>query len=623
MAAAVVVDTAKSRHARLRPVPVDAVKLTDRFWRPRQERNRTHTLPSQQRQCEATGRIDNFRRASGRKSGVPFHGFFFNDSDVYKWVEACAWQLAIEHDREIEQTCDAVITEIAAAQQPDGYLNTYYMFEREKERWTNLKDMHELYCAGHLIQAAVAHHRVTGQTKLLDVATRFADLICQRFGPKEQGKTEGVCGHQEIEMAMVELSRLTGDEKYLQQASYFIDARGRGLIGGNPYHQDHKPLREMEAVTGHAVRMLYYTSGAADVYAETGDDTIRTSLERLWTQMSQRVTYITGGQGARWEGEAFGSDYELPNARAYTETCAGIANVMWCWRMLQLDGEPKYADMLETALYNGVLSCLSLDGEHYFYQNPLANDGGHRRQPWFECACCPPNIARVLAQLGGYFYSTSDDTVWVHLYAANQSQVKLRDRRAIGIQQETDYPWDGEVRLTIDGDGEFKLKLRIPAWCDGDASMSVNGENAFKAAAGAYATLRRRWKRGDVVRLNLPMPPRRMLSHPYVSDNAGKVALTRGPLVFCLEHVEHAGVDLRSIVLPDDAELSVAWRDELLGGISMITAAGKGLDDAEPRLYLPLRPGTAQRDVTLTAIPYYAWANREAGRMTVWIRRDG
>ena len=621
MARPVLVDTSRSRYAKLRPVPISDIQLADTFWRPRQQRNRTHTLPTQYQQCEATGRIDNFRRASGKKQGVPFHGIYFNDSDVYKWIEACSWQLALERDSAIEEMVEGVITEIAAAQQPDGYLNTYFMFELEKDRWTNLKDKHELYCAGHLMQGAVAHHRATGRENLLGVAMRFAEHICKRFGAKEEGKVEGTCGHQEIEMALVELARETGEQKYLQQAQYFIDARGRGLIGGSPYHQDHKPLREMQAVIGHAVRMLYYTSGATDLYCETGDSGILEALQRLWNRMAERVTYVTGGQGARWEGEAFGTDYELPNARAYTETCAAIANAMWCWRMLQLNGEPKYADMMELALYNGVLSGISLDGQHYFYQNPLENDGGHRRQPWFDCACCPSNITRLLPQLNGYFYSTSDDAVWVHLYAAGKAQIQLPNSAKVRLEQKTNYPWSGDVRLSVDADSEFELKLRIPSWCDG-ATIKVNGGEAIKMNGGAYTSIRRRWNRGDVVELALAMPPRRIEAHPFATDNRGKLALARGPLIYCLEQID-LQADPRSIVLQDHVELSHRMREDLLGGVVTIDAdVFAGDDTADMRLYRTAGSVSPKMSRTkLTAIPYYAWANREPSRMAVWVRR--
>jgi uncharacterized protein len=388
---AAVVDTSRSPRCRLRPMPLTAVRLEDEFWAPRLRTNREVTLPGQYEQCEQTGRIDNFRRAAGKKQ-IDFQGIYFNDSDVYKWVEAAAYSLAAHPDPRLERSLDTVVTEIAAAQDTDGYLNTYFTFERKAERWTNLKDLHELYCAGHLFQAAVAHHRATGQTTLLEVARRFADHIMATFGPEARA---GACGHEEIELALVELYRETGDERYLRQAGFFLDQRGQKppVIGGSPYHQDHQPFRELERVVGHAVRMMYLTCGAADLYAETGEPALRDALERLWRNMTERHSYITGGLGARYEGEAFGVDWELPNDRAYAETCAAIGSVMWNWRMLQLDGDARYADALETALYNGVLAGLSLDGQTYFYQNPLEDRGSTRSRGSAARAARPTSSA--------------------------------------------------------------------------------------------------------------------------------------------------------------------------------------------------------------------------------------
>jgi DUF1680 family protein len=403
-----IVDTSRSPHVRLRPLPLDAVKLVDDFWEPRRRINRDVTLPSQYRHLEDTGRLDNFRRASG-KTGGEYQRIYFNDSDVYKWLEAAAWTLAEGSDPELERMVDAAITEVKDARRPDGYLNTYFTFERATQRWTDF-DLHEMYCAGHLFQAAVAHYRATGSERLLGVATRFADHICDTFGP-EEGKRHAVDGHEEIEMALVELYRVTGERRYLEAAKYFVDARGHGMLGrpygqhDPSYSQDDVPLRDQSEVVGHAVRAMYFYSGAADVYAETGESALLQALERLWENMTTRRMYVSGGLGSRYEGEAFGKDFELPNERAHTETCAAIASVMWNWRMLGLRGEAGYADLIEHTLYNAVLPGLSLDGQHYFYQNPLADDGTHRRQSWFGCACCPPQrrppsglTARLLLQ---------------------------------------------------------------------------------------------------------------------------------------------------------------------------------------------------------------------------------
>ena len=639
----VVVDTSASPHARLRPVPLSAVSLDGSFWGPRLRALCDVTLPAQHRLLEETGRIDNLRRAAGKKAGA-FQGWYFNDSDVYKWLEAVAWTLAWPDDAApgsragLAPLAEAVIAEVAAAQGPDGYLDSYFSGERAAERWTNLRDLHELYCAGHLIQAAIAHRRTTGSGRLLAVARRLVGLVCDTFGPEAEGKRPGVPGHEGIEMALVELARETGEAAYLRQATYFLDARGRGLIGGRAYHQDHMPLRQMERLEGHAVRAVYLTGGAADVYAETGDPVLSVALERLWERMATRQTYVSGGIGARHQGEALGDDFELPNARAYAETCAAIGAVMWHARMLALDGQARYADALETALYNGVLAGLSLDGAAYFYSNPLRLDQGSidgaRRRPWFDCACCPPNVARLLASLPGYLYSLSEEGIWVHLYAAGRARLRLDHTRDVILRQHTRYPWDGEVILEVEGHGPFDLYLRLPAWCGAGASLSVNGQ-PFQGdlVPGTYARLRRDWRPGDTVRLALPMPVRRVEAHPYVAENLGHVALMRGPLLYCLEGADHRGLDLRDLVLPPGAPLTAGYDAGLLGSvvslhghaIAIPTHAGWESDDGGERLYRTAAPSPAADPgaaVPLTAIPYYAWANREPGAMQVWVRSE-
>jgi len=628
----IVVDTSGSPHAQLKPVPLTAVTLADAFWSPRRAVLRAATLPSQYRLLEETGRLDNFRRVAG-KVEKPFQGLFFNDSDVYKWIEAAAWSLATDPDPALAAMMDRAIGEIEAAQQPDGYLNTYYSRERAGERWSNLKDMHELYCAGHLFQAAVAHYRATGRDRLLNVARRLADNICSVFGPEP--KRAGACGHPEIEMGLVELARATGDAQYLAQAQYFLDVRGRGVIGGSPYHQDHKPFREFDRMIGHAVRAVYLNAGAADLYAESGEAAVFAALTRQWQNLTTRQMYISGGIGSRYQGEAFGDDFELPNARAYTETCAAIALIMWAWRMLALDGDAGYTDVLELALYNGFLAGLSLDGLGYFYVNPLASDaqatlrdGTRGRQPWFNCACCPPNIARLLASLPGYLYSVSDQTIWCHLYAANTAHIALPDGRSVALRQETDYPWDGDVTLTVEDAGEFGLRLRIPGWCaaDAGATLAVNGESPRRhLAPGSYAEVRRVWRNGDTVRLQLPMPPRRMQSHPYALENTDRVALMRGPLLYCVEEADHPDVDLRDITLPA-AGLKVQERADLLGGVITLTNKGRVRypEKGWPgQLYRPAESiGRQPRGshIEVVAIPYYAWANRGLGQMQVWLK---
>lgn len=622
MLSSVITDTTRSPHVRLRPVPISMVKLDDRVWSLFERLNRFVMLPYQYRQCETTGRLDNFRRAAGQMQGE-FQGYFFNDSDVYKWLEAACWTLAAGENASVAGMVDSIIELIAAAQQPDGYLNTFFVGDRAAERWSNLTMYHELYCAGHLIQAAVAHKRATGRDDLLNVARRFADLICDTFGPEESGKRPGVDGHPEIEMALVELYRLTGEQRYLDQARYFVDARGHGLLNGAEYCQDETPFRERQKLAGHAVRALYLCAGAADVYAESGETALLESMQRQWQHMTTRQMYISGGLGARHEGESFGADYELPNATAYAETCAAIASVMWNWRLLLVNGDARYADLMEHTLFNAVLPGLSLDGQHYFYVNPLAADGSHRRQPWFDCACCPPNLARLLAQMPGYFYSVSEQGVWAHLYGQNDAQLTLADGKTVTLKQRTNYPWDGRVDIMVGEGGEFSLFLRVPGWCESGATLSLNGQ-PFDVAlkSGAYIEVRRNWQPDDRLRLTLPMLVRAVESHPAVTANAGRVALMRGPILYCVEAADNPGQYLDGLCLQDEPYDS-SFFINMLGGVVALRATAATLSsEAEwgDELYrtkqLQLSPETTQ----ITAIPYFAWANREPGAMRVWLR---
>ena len=576
------VDLSRSPYVALRPVGMDMVRLEDGFWKPRLDINRDVTIPAQLKHCYETGRIDNFRRAAG-KIGGEFKGLYpFDDSDVYKWAEAASWSLATHPDPKLEAELEAVIQEIADAQQPDGYLNTYFMFERQSERFTNLKDMHEIYCAGHLIQAAIAHHRATGKTTFLNVAIRFADLLDKVFGPHP--KRLGTCGHEEAEMALVELYRETGEIRYLNLARFMIEARGHkpGLFGNGRYHQDHAPFVEQTDMTGHAVRQMYLNCGAADVSAEQDAWAYRQALDTLWNNFTTKRMYITGGAGSRYEGEAFGEDYELPNDRAYTETCAAIGSVMWNWRMLNITGEAKYADLMEHTLYNAVLPGLSLDGTRYFYQNPLADSGKHRRQEWFGCACCPPNIARLLASLPGYFHSVENSSIWVHLYASGTATLRTPNGGMVRLTQRTNYPWEGTIEITIEetnGLAEF-VCLRIPEWAhvlreyDMDAVIEVNGlPQDVAAAPGTYAELPI-GKAGSTITLRLPMEITRLQSHPHVLSNRGRVALQRGPLIYCIERADNPGVDVGNVSLDEDeSALKPITDTDLLSGIVTLRGA--------------------------------------------------
>jgi len=630
-AGAVVVDTRESRHARLRPLSVAATRLTDRFWEPRRAINRATTLPEQHRLCVETGRFDNFRRAAGSWQG-PFQGRVFNDSDVYKWLEAVSWTLADDDDPALRALADDAIAIIAAAQGVDGYLNTYFTFEHEAERWTDLRVQHELYCAGHLFQAAVAHHRVTGSTALLDVATRLADHLDATFGP---GRRPGTCGHPEVEMGLLELARETGEVRYRDLAAFFLAQRGQHpstLIGSGErapnYYQDHAPVRDQREATGHAVRALYLYAGMTDLHTETGEDALHGAIDAIWDDLRTGRTYVTGGVGARHEGEAIGDRYELPNARAYAETCAAIASVMWNWRLLLLTGQGRYADALEEALYNGVLSGLALDGETYFYVNPLADRGEHRRQPWFGTACCPPNIARLLASLPGYVATTSDEGLWVHLYAESTTVATVPGVGAVTLTQQTDYPWDGAIAIEVTPEhpAAFTLFLRLPGWVadQAGASLTVNDTPlVLPLIPGEYVAIAREWTPGDRVNLTLPLAVRRIFSHPHVAENRGRAALARGPLVYCLEGVDHPGVDVWDLALPHDARWEAVWQPELLGGVMVLWGQGCVAEPApsvQRSLYTPTEPQPENLEETaITAIPYYAWANREPGPMQVWI----
>jgi len=626
-----ILDTRDSPAALLQQVPVGGVTLTDMFWEPRRRVNRDKTLPSQFRHLEETGAIDNFRRASGRKdhAAVPFGGMWFSDSDVFKWLEAASWALAGgAAGGALTALVDTAVAEIAAAQQPDGYLNTYFMFERAPERWATVglgfNNMHELYCAGHLFQAAVAHVRATGSRALLDVAARLADHVCDTFGPGESQR-HGTDGHPEIEMALAELFRATGERRFLNQARYFIDVRiGMGRMNEAVYPM--LPVREYARMEGHAVCGVYLAAGMTDLYAETGDATLLKALDGLWDNMTGAQMYVTGGIGPRWDNEAFGADFELP-ARAYAETCASIGSVMWNARLLTLRPDARLADLIERTLYNGVLSGLSLGGDEYFYQNPLADDGRHRRQAWFGCACCPPNVARLLAQLPGYFYSVAPRAVYAHLYAAGRAELALPDGPTVSLTQATDYPWAGHVRVTVEEivggttpDCKFALNLRVPAWADG-ARLFVNGEEAPAPAPGTYAALDRDWAAGDSVTLALPLPARQGEADPRVSALGGRVALMRGPLVYCFEQADNPEADVRALRLGADA----LWEPVSAPGLPGDIVALRG--QASQALIAADGPYPARQDAaaaasgpaTVTAVPYYAWANRAPGPMAVWV----
>lgn len=624
----------------VKPVPFTDVRLNDVFWAPRLETNRAVTIPHNLKQNETTGRNRNFELAAaalgGAKDGKFATHYPFDDSDVYKVIEAAAYALAIRRDPAVEAEVDAVIAKIGAAQEPDGYLYTARTIPGPppvdwlgKDRWSNLYMSHELYNPGHLYEAAVAYHQATGKKALLQIAVKNADLIARTFGP---GKRTDPPGHEEIEIGLVKLYRETGKKKYLDLAKFFVDARGkaegRKLYG--EYSQDHKPLVEQAEAVGHAVRAGYLYTGAADVAALTGDAAIRGALDRIWEDVVGRKIYLTGGIGAVGGWEGYGPAYRLPNASAYAETCAAIATFLWNSRMFLLEADAKYVDVMERILYNGVLSGISLGGDLFFYPNPLASFGQHARTAWFQCACCPPNVARILASVPGYVYAASGDKLFVNLYAQGAAKVRM-GAAVLELVQTTEYPWQGNVRIEVKpaGPAAFTLMVRIPGWALNKPLPSdlyvypepappgtvvrVNGEAVSPAAEKGYLPIARTWTAGDAVEIAFPMPARRVLAHETIEADRGRVAVERGPLVYCAEFPDNGG-RVTDVVLPDGAELKAEFRKDLLSGVVVVTAAAESVSEKGGR--------RASAEKPLTLIPYFAWANRGAGEMAVWLARD-
>jgi DUF1680 family protein len=626
------------------PLPFTAVDITDSFWAPRIETNRTVTIAYDFKKCEETGRISNFAKAAGWLEG-DHEGIFFNDSDVFKVIEGAAYSLRLHPDPALEQYVDDVIAQIAAAQEADGYLYTARTIaerngtpeklrpDREgATRWSNLRVSHELYNVGHLYEGAVAYYQATGKRTLLDVAIKNADLIDRTFGP---GKLRYVPGHQEIEIGLVKLYEVTGDERYVKLAKFFLDERGRadGHELYTAYAQDHLPVTEQAEAVGHAVRAGYMYAGMADIATLTGDQAYIQAIDRIWENVVTKKLYLTGGIGARHQGEAFGEDYELPNKTAYNETCAAIANIFWNQRLFQLHGDAHYIDVLERSLYNCFLAGIGFSGDLFFYPNPLEADGvynfnvgeGCTRSPWFRTSCCPTNVVRVLPSLAGYIYAlrpaaardaTADlDQVYVNLFIGSTVSFETQGQ-TVRLTQHTNYPWDGTIKLTVDvaAPTAFVLCLRIPGWARGEPvpsdlyqyvdaqqapiGLHINGEPVALALEKNYARLNRTWRTGDTIELTLPMPVRRVRSHPQVSENRGKLAIERGPLVYCVEGVDHEGHALDRTLDPT-ATFTTAVRPDLLHGVTVIHAAQPSGD--------------------LLFIPYYAWSHRGVGEMAVWL----
>ncbi|MEI6809362.1 MAG: beta-L-arabinofuranosidase domain-containing protein [bacterium] len=639
----------KSRTANaIAPVLFNKVKIKGGFLGRRIETNRRVTLPIEYKQLKDTGRLDAWKLKW--KPGQPKEPHIFWDSDVAKWMEAAAYSLTCHPDKALEKQLDDVIALMEKAQLKDGYLNTHYIAVEPKKRWTNLRDCHELYCAGHLAEAAVAHYHATGKRTFLDVMSRYADHISRTFGPR-RGLKRGYCGHEEVELAMVKLYDATGNRRYLDLATYFVDERGRKPYyftkeaierGDDPkkmrhhtyeYCQAHAPVREQTKVVGHSVRAMYLYCAMADVAAANGDKTLLDACKTLWKSVTRGQMHVTGGIGPTASNEGFTTDYDMPTETAYLETCAAIGLVFWAHRMLQAEVDSEYADVMERALYNGVLSGVSTGGDTFFYGNPLAVYPGmnglhyagpgyhYRRSPWFGCACCPTNVVRLLASLGSYVYSTGHDELYVHLYANNRADIDIGGQK-IAVVQDTSYPWDENVRLTISPRraAVFTVSLRIPGWCR-SARLTVNGKamDVNASTRKGYVRINRLWNRGDSVELVLPMPVERVVANPKARQISGRVALMRGPVVYCLEQVDN-GPELNDIRLPRSAKLSFKMDTGLFGGTIVVSGAGVRTGSAgwKNALYTARLPQYSK--ARITAVPYSLWANREPGEMVVWIR---
>jgi DUF1680 family protein len=625
-------------HAR-KPLSFINVKINDAFWVPRMVANRERGLTAVYQQLRNTGRLQAYDLdwQPGSKKPAP-HVFW--DSDVAKWLEGACYSLMTHPNSSLRVKVEDLVDRILSAQGEDGYLNPHFTVVTPGSRWTNLRDQHELYCAGHLIEAAIAHHRATGQSRFLVGMQGYADLIGQVFGLGE-GQRRGYPGHEEIELALVKLYRHTGEERYLNLASYFIEERGRSphyferearSRGEHPvvdwpqayaYYQAHLPVRQQTEVVGHAVRAMYLYSGMADLALELRDESLFTTLKALWEDLTHHKMYLTGGIGSSRTNEGFTKPYDLPNDHAYAETCAAIGLVFWAHRMLQIELDSRYADVMERALYNGMLSGVSLKGDRFFYVNPLASDGKHHRQAFYACSCCPPNINRLLPTIGEYIYSVGSSEIAVHLYIQSEANIDFQDG-TISIIQQTDYPWDGIVCLQIKTERPcaFTLKLRKPGWCR-DGRLYLN--NALISQAGinasGYLSLTRTWQPGDQIRLQWVMPATRVYAHPDLLADVGKVALMRGPLVYCLEAIDQK-VPLHHLRLSTETGFDSQYEPDLLGSVVSLqgTASAVEVNRWGEELYQQKPPQV--KPVPFKAIPYYAWDNRDPGEMSVWLPEE-
>ncbi len=607
------------------PVKFTEVESKQGFWAQRQQVNRRNTIPAIYNQLKKTGRLAAFKLKAPRGCHI------FWDSDVAKWLEAACYSLARHPDPKLASLVEKTVDLVLSAQQKDGYLNTYFIAKEPKMRWKNLRDNHELYCAGHLMEAAAAHFQTTGNRRFVEAMARLADHISSRFG-REKGKKRGYCGHEEIELALVKLYRATGEKRFLELSRYFLEERGHKpnyfdqearARGEDPstfwakaeYYQANIPVRQQKKPTGHAVRAMYLYCGMTDLFNETGDKTLLSTLKRLWEHLTQRLMYVTGGIGSSSQNEGFTFDFDLPNENAYAETCATIGLVLWNHRLLQEECDSRYADVLELALYNGVLSGVSLDGKKFFYVNPLSSTGQHHRQDWFGCACCPPNVARAIEFLGEFIYSQSQQEAVVHLFADSTARLEVGGQQVI-LTQKTNYPWQGKVDITVQPDwpARFTLKIRKPGWSH-EARVLLNGKNIKPKMERGYLAIDRKWEPGDKVSLDFPMTVERVYADPRVKSDIGRVALMRGPLVYCLEQADN-GPDLETLTIPRKAKIKA------VSGAGMVALQGEAIREYSGSGELYRREPGHNRTVRFKAVPYFSWDNRKGGEMIVWVRRE-
>lgn len=619
--------TIKPLDTPLSSVPFTNVHIQDRFWSPKIKINRDVSIPISFDQLEKSNTIRNFELAAqGKHDG--YSEPLFRDSDLYKAIEAAAYSLSTHPDQDLESKVDEIIEKIAAAQMLDGYLDTYFQVLHPDKRWTNLRDAHELYCAGHLFEAAIAYYKATGKRKLLDVAIKLADHIDRTFGTDED-KRMGYPGHPEIELALIKLWKVTGEKRYFNLSKFFVDNRGSKFYAtehntpldnyDGTYWQDDVPIREHNEIKGHAVRAAYLMAGVTDIVAETHDRGLLDMMARVWDNTTLKRLYVTGGIGPSAHNEGFTTDYDLPNRTAYQETCASVALMLWGHRLTLLTGDTQYYDAVERALFNGFLAGVSLDGSLFFYDNPLASYGNHHRSEWFGCACCPPNVTRTLASLGEYLYAVGKNAIYVNLYAQGSMDVEMNDA-TVRLEVETDYPWDGNVIISVHPAeaGSFSLMLRIPGWCK-KSEVKINGALVNPDKVKGYLELNRYWRDGDNVELSLEMPVIRLEANPLALEDAGRLATQRGPIIYCMEACDQS-VLAGSVILPENADIKPvpgpAGLDDVvaLKGNGLTVQTGKW----ENVLYRPVTPPAR---VQVTLIPYYAWDNRAPGAMFVWLPR--